>query len=204
LPDPLSGRVGGDSFYALNAATGAIVWKFDTIGQNMPTPVFLRSAAYRNRVSERRSEYVCIAGEDRCAALEETHARADLMASLNLYDNLIYGITGYSFLLYDSTYQKDGPNAARQMFQHTFAIDGSGASRWSQPYGARAVRQPSQTARFSSNRGFQRVATTRRRGAKNCGLRWWMGSLQRSDRTLAQRDRRARRANRSLKVAACV
>ena len=138
LPDPLSGRVGGDSFYALNAATGAIVWKFDTIGQNMPTPVFLTVGGVPEIVFP-SGDLNMYALQAKTGALlwKKPTPGADLMASLNLYDNLIYGITGYSFLLYDSTYQKDGPNAARQMFQHTFAIDGNGASRWSQPYGAR-------------------------------------------------------------------
>jgi outer membrane protein assembly factor BamB len=86
---------GGDlHVYAVNARTGAVLWK-------RPTP------------------------------------GADQMSSLNLYNGLIYGVSGYSSLLFDATYQKYGAAAARKMFQHTWAINTNGEFKWSLPYGQR-------------------------------------------------------------------
>ena len=136
LQAPLSGRPQGDAIYALNAATGSVVWKFDTVGQNMPTPVY-----YNN---DGRAEISFTGGDLHVYALQAQTGKLlwqrpapgiDMMSSLALYDGLVYGITGYGFPQYDKIYQQRGPEAARAEFQHTWAIDPAGGLRWSMPFG---------------------------------------------------------------------
>jgi len=86
--------------------------KFDTVGQNMPTPVY-----YNN---DGRAEIIFTGGDLHVYALQAQTGKLlwnarpgiDMMSSLALYDGLVYGITGYGFPS-TTNLQQRGPEAAR-------------------------------------------------------------------------------------------
>ena len=139
LPDPLSGRPDGNHIYALSETSGEIAWKFATVGQNMPTPVFTTIGG--------KDAIVFASGDQHVYGLEaqtgkmmwaQSTAGTDLMASLALDNGLVYGITGYRSDYYDHTYKKYGRAAALASYQHTWAIDArDGDYSWTRAVGER-------------------------------------------------------------------
>lgn len=133
---PIMGRPQGDAIYGLDAVTGAIRWRFDTVGQNMPTGVAVQA--------NNRWQFVFTNGDDHVYGLDAATGRllwkqnvlgVNGMASLTAYNGIVYGIdtmgdAGYLRL------QATDPKAA-EAWSHTWAIDPArnGQFVWMAPYG---------------------------------------------------------------------
>ena len=135
LPNPMAGRKEGNSIYALDAATGRIVWRFRTVGHDMPTGVFLNDGG--------TPKFIFTGGDLHVYALNARTGKllwkvpvsgVDMMASLAMSGGLIYGITGAK-IANDQIYFQAGTVTNRMVNKQTWAVNSGGKFAWRTPVG---------------------------------------------------------------------
>lgn len=131
------GRPQGDGIYAFDAHSGALVWRYDTAGSNMPTGALTDDAT---------PAFVFTNGDFQVHALHVSGGTprwivpiqgAGVMSSLAERDGVIYGSTGYglaSAVIQKAFAKRDAESLAHHGW--TWAMrESDGALLWSSPYG---------------------------------------------------------------------
>lgn len=127
------GRPEGDSVIAFDVARGTQLWRFDTVGEDMPTPVYL--------VDGTRPELIFSNGDDAVRALDPASGHvlwqapmvgAATMSSLAAYDGKVYGLSLLGFRYVLANYHD--PNKLRNV-RRSWAIRPDGRYVWQTPFG---------------------------------------------------------------------
>lgn len=132
---PIMGEPQGDAIYGLDVKTGAILWRFLTVGEDMPTGVSV--------VVNRRDEFVFTNGDNHIYALDLSTGKLlwskdapglDGMASLTAADGIVYGISSLGNQGYFQMLSID--ERLTSFWSHTWSLDPvTGSYRWIEPYG---------------------------------------------------------------------
>jgi len=127
------GRPEGDSVIAFDAASGKQLWRFDTVGEDMPTPVYVADGTHR--------ELIFSNGDDAVRALDVETGKvlwqspmigAATMASLATYQGKVYGLSLMGFQYVAQNFH----NAAKlQYTRRSWAIRSDGQYVWQTPFG---------------------------------------------------------------------
>lgn len=129
-------RPQGDDIDAFDAATGRLIWQYRTVGENMPTGVYIEAAG--------KPEYVFSNGDEHAYALEATTGRLlwktqllgiNAMSDLATDGRAVYGISEYTWArLFEDELRPSGlPSNARGW---TWSLDpASGWVNWLAAYG---------------------------------------------------------------------
>jgi outer membrane protein assembly factor BamB len=130
-----SGRPEGDAIFGLDARTGRVIWRFDTVGENMPTGVYLVAGGH--------PQFVFSGGDDHVYSLDPATGRLlwkqttlgiDGMASMNVFRGLVIGETTLSDAGFFAA--QGSPTHSDRYFNWTWAIDPSnGQYVWHAPFG---------------------------------------------------------------------
>ncbi|HYZ14756.1 MAG TPA: PQQ-binding-like beta-propeller repeat protein [Candidatus Acidoferrum sp.] len=127
------GRAEGDSVIAFDTTRGTQLWRYDTVGEDMPTPVYV--------VDGTRHELIFSNGDDAVRALDAASGKvlwqapmigAATMSSLAVYGGMVYGLSLLGFHYVLATYH----NPYKLRYQrHSWAIRPDGQYVWQTPYG---------------------------------------------------------------------
>lgn len=129
----LIGRPEGDSVIAFDSASGKQLWRFDTVGEDMPTPVYV--------VDGERRELIFSNGDDAVRALDVASGRviwqapmvgAATMSSLAAYEGKVYGLSLLGFQYVLSSYHNPGKLRYQR---RSWAIRPDGQYVWQTPFG---------------------------------------------------------------------
>jgi outer membrane protein assembly factor BamB len=132
----LWGRLGGDAIYAYDARTGAVRWRFDTVGEDMSTGAVVPVGG--------KKEFVFCNGDDHLYALDVNSGAlrwrtkipgACLMSNLSYADGLLYGSSGFSWELISGLAQHHDSAAYRTLWTWA-ARPTDGALVWSNSPGS--------------------------------------------------------------------
>ncbi|MHB8461377.1 MAG: PQQ-binding-like beta-propeller repeat protein [Vulcanimicrobiaceae bacterium] len=132
----IAGRPAGDAVFGLNAATGAVIWRFDTEGEDMPSGVFT--------VAGTRPTFIFSNGDQHLYAISPSSGRllwkrqtpgGNFMTSLAMSDGVVYGSSGYSWdYFYRGWLHSDNDVMANE--DHTWAFDArDGSNIWTNSLG---------------------------------------------------------------------
>lgn len=131
-----SGRPEGDSIFGLDARDGSIRWRFDTVGENMPTGVYVFSGG--------KPQFIFCGGDDHVYSLdpstgtliwEKRTLGISGMAALNLVDGQVVGETTLSDAGFFQA--QASPGNVANYFNWTWLVDPAkgGQFTWQMPVG---------------------------------------------------------------------